>query len=173
MPKILCEAVCFAKILIAAPNPAPFFCRRQRSQALPTRHARHARRAHNPEYSAKLFTTAKKHPLRVLFRGCFRKDLLFCGKAGRGSDSPPDCHSLPLLQILFDLKRKNGHPIGYPFFLVAEEGFEPTTFQVAVPEIFFALFAMRKISTAAPFSPRFFAHRARSAQKQVIRPSGP
>ena len=30
-----------------------------------------------------------------------QKDLLFCGKAGRGSDSPPDCHSLPLLQILF------------------------------------------------------------------------
>ena len=41
---------------------------------------------------------------------CKWVDSLFCGKAGRGSDSPPDCHSLPLLRIhLIQNQKRHNH----------------------------------------------------------------
>ena len=93
------------------------------------------------------------------------------GALGRATQRAPLVGLITLNQRfhLAHEKKEKPHCVRL-FFLVAEAGFEPTTAQVAVPDVLFAHTVRSKTSTAAPCSPSFFVHRTRSARKQVIRP---
>ena len=91
-----------------------------------------------------------------------------------GSSLPENCFGRRMsMKFNYEnLHRKSPKPLWFRTFLrrylnrfallVAEEGFEPTTFQVAVPEIFIVRFAHSKISTAVPFASPFISHCERS-----------